>query len=248
MLQHVMPHLVSCHIHNLRRVHLRDRRVPHHNSFRRAESRHIRIQLRRLLPRSHPEHPLRWNRFPRPLHHLFQFRRQPRILHLQRLKRVEHGVNHHRLNKHQQQNQRNHRQPEIKPPSRRRFPDHPVQNPHHNHRSNHRKQFALGPIPQPRSPSLHRQSVCSIQPVVVNPHRQFHCTHRQRNQRRKNQHLYKSPQAHAFRHVPILRRHLPPQNHQQHRKPVHQLHHPSTQSHLRQRPCLRLPLRRQGVL
>src|SRR5467141_1270408 len=80
MPQDVVAHFVARDENNLRRVHLGDGGVPHHDALGSAKPCYICVQRRCFFSCAHPVHPLRWNVLPRALNQLLELGGKRKIL------------------------------------------------------------------------------------------------------------------------------------------------------------------------
>src|SRR5437867_3624585 len=220
MPQSVVAHLVAPNENDLGRVHLCDRRIPHHDALRGAESRHVRIQRRRFLRGPHPEHPLGRNVFSGALHHSLEACGQRSVLLRERLELVKQRVNNERIQEEDKQPDRQRREPEIKPPAARGLADCRIEDPDENGRNDDGDDLPLGPIPEPRAPSLYRNSVRPKYPVLGRSQGQLEDVNRQNQRGRKDDGLKKPPGESSFRPGTVFRRQLPTQDQPENRQSV----------------------------
>src|SRR5262249_23990968 len=134
--------------------------------------------------------------------------RQSVIFRLQRLELMEQWIDDERLQEKQNQTNRQRDEPEIEPPSLRALANHHKQQVEKNDRQNRADDFALGPIPEPRAPTLYRNSILSQNPVAINSKGQLENIHRNEKQRRKNRRLHELTLERPFRHIAVFGRPL----------------------------------------
>ena len=169
-----------------------DVRVPDHHSLRSADTADVGVHRVRFFAGLHPEHALGRNREACALHHSFNLRDELGVFLAERRKRKKHRLNHKRLDKSEEHDNRQRNQPEIKPPAPRTAPDHGVQYPHSENAAHNQEELRLGIIQRPRAPTLHRDAIRQRHPVLVSVGGQLQDRDRQDQKRRKNESLNKT--------------------------------------------------------
>src|SRR5467141_4080394 len=209
MPQDVVAHFMARDENNLRRVHLGDGGVPHHDALGSAKPCYVCVQRRRFFSRAHPVHSLRWNVLSRALHQLLERGGKRRILLCKCFELVEQRVNDDWLHENQKQADGQGSEPEVEPPAASALADDRVKDPDEEAGNNHRDDFAFGPIPQPRGPRLDGDSVAPGEPVLVNVRWQLEEIDGQNQQWRKDERLDETIGGDALCQGAVFRRELP---------------------------------------
>src|SRR4051794_33392911 len=123
------------------------------------------------------------------------------MLGLQRLGRIEEWIDGYGSNKGEKSRDRNHCDPKVQPPSPRASGHNQVEDPDHNsaHR-NYECEFD-GPVPQPRAPTLHRESIFEAEMVSIHGERQPQQKEAARKQRDDNDGLHEAATGNSLRPI-----------------------------------------------
>src|SRR5262245_53616926 len=118
---------------------------------------------------------------------------------------IEQRLDHHWLDKQQKHENWQRRYPKTQPPAPRAPPDDGVEDPH-EHDSNHEfDDLALGPVPKPRAPSLHRLFVVEVETMLEQVQRRARQVEGEQERGYEDGGLNESPVSGGFGAKPELR-------------------------------------------
>src|SRR5215470_19662051 len=110
----------------------------------------------------------------------------------ERLELVDQRIDDERLEKENEQQDRQRHEPKVKPPAPRGFANNGIEQPNQNCPQNDANELTLGPVPKPRAPALHGKAVLPRNPVFVDAGGQLKDIDREYYERRKDEGLEKA--------------------------------------------------------
>ncbi len=185
-----MPLLVAVGEENLVRRFDPDRRVPHHNALRRAETGDVRVRPDESAAGVHQKNAVRRNLQTAAGGHALQLLDQSRVGISKRREVVEERIDDQRGGESEQHHHRHGKGPEPNPPASRRTAHQRVENAEDHNAEKQRQHRGFQPVQPPCGPALDRKSEAETNAMPHERRRDFQRAEDQQPERRSDQPLH----------------------------------------------------------